>query len=837
MPTPNTEERSRLDQALWYIRQGLNVFPVDEEKRPLLSWKPYQTMRVTEDQARQWWADHPQANIACACGPVSGILAVDIDEPAGSRELENRLPDSLMTPIVDTPSGGFQYLFRYREGLKNSVRPLPGLDIRTVGGYILLPISHCDYEKSGKRIVGSHLWRPGLEPWSVSFADMPDELFHALIGAKKKNQPRRAEPIVNLTGGTTRYGAAALQAEAEKMSHTTEGNRNSQLNASAFKMGRLVAGGEIEVGDVEAALTAAARGAGLNDLEVGKTFDSGFKAGLGHPRQAPDSDHYRSESCHTNVSTAVERIDANNEDTRQSTIQAAPDEQRAHDEVSCTISKDEIIQAACDDQKGCADLFVRLNLGKFCFDHADGLYYRFRGHYWIAEDIGQPVRAVDEVQALFIRAAAEVGGDVLIIGQKVKTAANEVEHEKLTRQVKGLEVTEKVLKGISKKLGSLMFRKQVVEFAAQGAGTLGINGTQWDQKPWDLACKNGVINLKTGYFRPGRPEDYIKSPCPTEYEPAAGCPRFSQFLDEIFAGDKELIEFTRRVFGMALIGDSFQKQHLIILSGIGRNGKDTLISIISYVLGPHLSGVIAPETLLDNGKYGRRSASGPSPDIMRLRGLRVAWASETSQGRRFDAGKAKMITGGGSLVGRPPYGRREIEFNQSHLIFLLTNHRPHAPVDDYAFWKRIKNIPFTQRFVDDPTEPNDHLRDRDLPEKLRAEAQGILRWMVDGCLVFQKEGLNDPQAVRAAGEEYRRAEDTLQDFIDETCIIDKTMSCRAGSLYQQYKSWASDNGMRPMTMTAFGTQITQRGFEKRKVGVMKYIGIGLPANEGHGCCE
>ena len=498
------------------------------------------------------------------------------------------------------------------------------------------------------------------------------------------------------------------------------------------------------------------------------------------------------------------------------------------------LSIQDIISAAYDDQKGCADLFIQLNKGLFCYDHAADLWYRFEGHHWMSEDIGEPVKAVDHVQILFQQAAAEIGGEVIITAELKKNTPDEVEQEKLNSRVKSLQVTEKNLKALIKKLSALHFRKQVVEFSAQGSGTLGINGAQWDGQPWALACKNGIVDLKSGELRIGRPEDYIKSPCPTEYKSNAECPRFHKFLSEIFGEDQGLVAFVQRVIGMGLIGSSFQKQYLIVLSGQGRNGKDTLLSIVGHVLGSHLAGPIAPEMLLDNGKFGHRSSSGPSPDIMRLRGLRIAWASETSQGRRFDAGKAKMITGGGSVVGRPPYGRHEIEFEQSHLIFLLTNSRPHAPVDDYAFWKRICNIPFTQSFVDDPQASNEHKVDKDILAKMGKEAPGILRWMVEGCLAYQRDGLNQPEAVQRANEDYRRSEDTLQDFIDDKCFVDQKESCRASSLYQRYKSWASDGGSKPMSQTAFGQQMAQRGFVKRRSNGWIYDGIGLTVKE-QGC--
>jgi putative DNA primase/helicase len=491
-----------------------------------------------------------------------------------------------------------------------------------------------------------------------------------------------------------------------------------------------------------------------------------------------------------------------------------------------SIETKDVIAAAFDDQKGCANLFIRLNKERFCFDHAANLWYRFDAHYWVVEDIGTPIKQIDELQLLFKLAEAGLAGEITLIGQEEKQTTEDTKRLTLTAKCRTLKAKSKTVKAIIKKLNTLIFRKQVVEFAAQGPGTLGISGSEWDCSPWELACKNGVVDLKTGYLRPGQPCDYIKSPCLTEYDLKAECPKFLQFLSEIFNDDGELVEFIQRILGMGLIGSSFQKQYLIILTGQGRNGKDTLLSVVGHVLGPHLAGPIAPEMLLDNGKFGRRSSSGPTPDVMRLRGLRIVWASETSQGRRFDAGKAKQLTGGGSIVGRPPYGRHEIEFEQSHLIILLTNHRPHAPVDDYAFWKRIRTVPFTQSFVDDPQAVNEHKVDKNILVKLKKESSGILRWMAKGCLAYQHDGLNHPVEVRAANEDYRRSEDTLQDFIDEECFIHPNASCQSSRLYQRYKAWASEGGIKAMSHKAFGEQMGRR-FKKRTSNGVIYEGVGL----------
>lgn len=76
---------------------------------------------------------------------------------------------------------------------------------------------------------------------------------------------------------------------------------------------------------------------------------------------------------------------------------------------------------------------------------------------------------------------------------------------------------------------------------------------------------------------------------------------------------------------------------------------------------------------------------------------------------------------------------------------LVTNHKPHANADDYALWKRLILIPFTQAFVDSPRAAHEHQRDAKLAETLRGEASGILAWLVRGCLEWQRDGLKPPR--------------------------------------------------------------------------------------------
>jgi putative DNA primase/helicase len=232
--------------------------------------------------------------------------------------------------------------------------------------------------------------------------------------------------------------------------------------------------------------------------------------------------------------------------------------------------------------------------------------------------------------------------------------------------------------------------------------------------------------------------------------------------------------------------------------------------------------------LLDQGRLAR--SGGPTSDIMALRGKRLVWGSETDEGRKLNIGKLKWLTGGDTLTGRPPYGRHQISFKATHKLILLTNHRPHAPANDYALWARIHLIPFTQSFVENPTLDNEHEVDPDLPSRLREEAPGILAWLVRGTLMWREEGLNPPDIVRAATETYRSEEDYMGQFLEERCNIGPECSVRAGVLYSAYSDWTETNGVDRLSKFKFANRLLEQ-FERNTDGRHRYyIGINLRSN-------
>jgi putative DNA primase/helicase len=321
-----------------------------------------------------------------------------------------------------------------------------------------------------------------------------------------------------------------------------------------------------------------------------------------------------------------------------------------------------------------------------------------------------------------------------------------------------------------------------------------------DADPWVLNAQNGTIDLRLGELWPHRPEDLITRIVPVDYDAGARCPRWEAFIAWAMQGDRQLIHFLQRAVGYSISG-STAEQVLFMPHGGGGNGKSTFLETLQHVFGDYALST-PPDTLL-----AKRLDNIPN-DVARLEGARFVVAIEAEEGRRLAEAKLKMLTGGDTVTAR--FLHREFrQFRPTFKLWFGVNHKPEIRGTDHAIWRRIRLIPFSTTIADAERDPN-------LVEKLRAEAPGILAWAVQGCMAWQFEGLAPPVAVLEATSEYRRESDETQRFIDERCIVGKHESCRAGELFKAYCTWAEQEGLKPMSQTAVGRRLTEKGFAKRE---------------------
>ena len=465
---------------------------------------------------------------------------------------------------------------------------------------------------------------------------------------------------------------------------------------------------------------------------------------------------------------------------------------------------------------GDGTLYAALYDGEYVFNKSSREWMIWMGHYWDLDIFEKSNVAVEGTAVTYLEEAHNIVDQIDWATKKKDTA----------RVSKLVAVQNAIYKRV-KRLRSDRGRVNCLKFAhLNHTKPLAIVGDVLDQEPWLLACQNGVIDLRTGELRPGRPDDYLSKASPVEWkgihEP---CPIWDQTLEQIFASHPELVDYLARLFGYAISG--LTKENILpILFGQGRNGKTTIVESITHVLGP-LAAPIQSEMMLDQGRS--RSSSGPSPDIMALRGLRIAFASEADENRKFSPSRVKWLSGSDTLVGRSPHDRRETHFRPTHTLILLTNHKPHAPATDFAFWQRVHLIPFEFSFVDrQPQKDSELPADKDLPDKLREEASGILAWLVRGCLQWQKMGLAPPQVIIDAVAEYQRSEDMLADFLEQCCYIHPDEKVGASALYDAFKEWFGENVSKRSIISQknFGKLMKDR-FEKRKSGTYIYFGLRL----------
>jgi putative DNA primase/helicase len=339
-----------------------------------------------------------------------------------------------------------------------------------------------------------------------------------------------------------------------------------------------------------------------------------------------------------------------------------------------------------------------------------------------------------------------------------------------------------------------------VERLARADRRIAATVEQWDRDPWALNTPDGVTDLRTGKMLPHRAEDYITQT--TAVAPKHGdCPIFFAFLHRVTNGDAELISYLRRVLGYALTGLTIEHA-LFFAYGTGANGKSVFLSTVSGILADYHK-TAAPETFTVS--HSDRHLT----ELARLRGARMVSVTETEEGRRWAESRIKQMTGG-DVIAANFMRQDQFEFRPVFKLFVAGNHKPGLRSVDEAIRRRLNLIPFTV------TIPPDE-RDGELVEKLKAEWPGILAWMIDGCLEWQKRGLNAPKVVREATEAYLSAEDALAAWIDEKCERDPKSWASSSDLYKSWAAHADRAGEHPGSQKAFSQSIESRGFQRHRL--------------------
>ena len=342
--------------------------------------------------------------------------------------------------------------------------------------------------------------------------------------------------------------------------------------------------------------------------------------------------------------------------------------------------------------------------------------------------------------------------------------------------------------------------------------TMHIEPTEFDSDNFLFGVKNGIVDLRSGQLIDANPKYHMTRRTGINFVKGAACPRWLQFLHEIFAGNEELIDYVQRSIGYSLTGD-MSEQCFWTLHGDGSNGKSTFVEILSALTGDY-GDTIPFNTFLHGGQ------SKVGDDLAGLRGKRLVVASESSDGVRLNEARIKAITGGDPLKVRFLHGKY-FTYYPKYKIWLMSNYKPVITGSDTGIWRRVRLIPFDVKFTEDK-------QDRNLINTLKAELPGILQWAIEGVKMWQARGLQMDKRTEAATEQYRTEMDTLGLFLTERCVMNDNYRAQPKQLYDAYKLWAKDNGFHSISVRRFKQAIESRGFEQIKSNNSRFwLGLGI----------
>ena len=347
-----------------------------------------------------------------------------------------------------------------------------------------------------------------------------------------------------------------------------------------------------------------------------------------------------------------------------------------------------------------------------------------------------------------------------------------------------------------------------------------------DQNIYLIGLDNGIYDLKDHSFRPGICDDMISRSTENPwYEPENGwddpvVKDVMTFMKQVLP-DKQTRQYVLTLFASFLDGKVMEKFHIFV--GCGGNGKSKLIDLVTYAMGQSSGGGGYCGNLPTSALTGKRGcSSGPSPEFVRLRGMRFVVVQEPEPKDRIQPGRLKELTGGDTIQARALH-KAPVEFKPQFGIVMASNVLPKVPGDDGGVWRRMRVVRFNSRFRPNPIpdDPNEFPIDEDLTDKLQ-EWKLTFFWIltryykvfIQGdhgevpILHYEEgetrasKGLPYCKSVELETQRYHTQNDPINHFIVKN-VNNKPEDLKHSRvdfdrLWELYKDWCKDQSVEPI---------------------------------------
>ena len=438
------------------------------------------------------------------------------------------------------------------------------------------------------------------------------------------------------------------------------------------------------------------------------------------------------------------------------------------------------------DDTGNADRFIDRYGNLYKYSYIANKFYIYDGMKWKIDDKGSIRKLIDEM-------IESIKDEKIIHGDDVTEEEAREFFQKYYKKTRGTQAKKNIM-------NELMHRRPATP-------------DDFDRDDMLINVANGYIDLTSRELYKHDINKMFSQITNTDYTEKMQPAVWLDFLNDIFAGDQEVIRYIQKALGYSLTG-STREQIMFILFGKGRNGKSIFVEVISEILGDYSNNMQAKSLMV-------KKNDNVNTDIARLSKARFVTSSEPNEGFRFDEGLIKQLTGGDKVTARFLYAE-EFEYTPKFKIWVSTNHKPIIRGTDDGIWRRLVLIPFDVQIPEEKV-------DKDLKYKLLREAPAILNWMAEGAYMWMQEGLAMPEKLKEASKAYRNEMDVIEQFIEDECKRVDDAKVKANELYELYKRWANENGNYKMSNKDFGIKMKEKFKYKKTNSGMFYFGLKIPS--------
>lgn len=310
----------------------------------------------------------------------------------------------------------------------------------------------------------------------------------------------------------------------------------------------------------------------------------------------------------------------------------------------------------------------------------------------------------------------------------------------------------------------------------------------FNRNPYLVNVRNGLLDIRDMSFKEHTPSYLSTVQLNVEYNPQAHCPQFKKFLNEVL--DCKLIPLVQEIVGYLLTTNTVS-QKAFVFWGPARTGKSTLLWVVEYLLlGKKNVSNIPWQEIGD--KFKTAELLGKLANVF----------SDLPSKSIDDTGIFKVVTGEDYLMAEKK-NKNPFKFKPFARLVFSCNELPRNYVDrTEGFYRRLIIVPFSRQIEKSKI-------DKALKYKFQREKEGILNWALEGLKRLYENNFefSENELTDGVKKEYKRENNNVISFVEECCELDGLFSCSRIELYEAYKEFCVEAGLKALSQIKFNKEL------------------------------